>query len=86
MKCAELNSPEVRSVCRQTICVLPLGATEHHGLHVELAITIPLIGEWLQAHWPNAPEVECDPSSSSRLDEESRIAGHSPLPARRVAA
>jgi creatinine amidohydrolase len=37
MKWVELNSPQLGSVSRETICVLPLGATEQHGPHLPLA-------------------------------------------------
>lgn len=37
MKWIELNSPQLGSVSRETICVLPLGATEQHGPHLPLA-------------------------------------------------
>ena len=37
MKWVELNSPRLGSVSRETICVLPLGATEQHGPHLPLA-------------------------------------------------
>jgi len=37
MKWAQLNSPQLGSVSRETICVLPLGATEQHGPHLPVA-------------------------------------------------
>jgi creatinine amidohydrolase len=37
MKWVELNSPQLGSVSREAICVLPLGATEQHGPHLPLA-------------------------------------------------
>ena len=37
MKWVELSSPQLGSVSRETICVLPLGATEQHGPHLPLA-------------------------------------------------
>ena len=37
MKWVELNSPQLGSVSRETICVLPLGATEQHGPHLPVA-------------------------------------------------
>ncbi len=37
MNWVELNSPRLGSVSRETICVLPLGATEQHGPHLPLA-------------------------------------------------
>lgn len=37
MKWAELTSKQLDSVSRETICVLPLGATEQHGPHLPLA-------------------------------------------------
>ena len=37
MKWVDLNSPQLGSVSRETICVLPLGATEQHGPHLPLA-------------------------------------------------
>ena len=37
MKWMELNSPQLGSVSRETICVLPLGAVEQHGPHLPLA-------------------------------------------------
>jgi creatinine amidohydrolase len=37
MKWVELNSPRLGSVSRETVCVLPLGATEQHGPHLPLA-------------------------------------------------
>jgi creatinine amidohydrolase len=37
MKWVELNSPQLGSVSRETVCVLPLGATEQHGPHLPLA-------------------------------------------------
>ena len=37
MKWVELTSPQLGSVSRETICVLPLGATEQHGPHLPLA-------------------------------------------------
>lgn len=46
MKWVELNSPQLGSVSRETICVLPLGATEQHGPHLPLA-TDQLIADGL---------------------------------------
>ena len=46
MKWVELNSPRLGSVSRETICVLPLGATEQHGPHLPLA-TDQLIADGL---------------------------------------
>lgn len=37
MRWEELNSPRIGSVSRETICVLPLGATEQHGAHLPVA-------------------------------------------------
>ncbi|HEX6961749.1 MAG TPA: creatininase family protein, partial [Lacipirellula sp.] len=37
MRWVELTSPRLGSVSRETICVLPLGATEQHGPHLPLA-------------------------------------------------
>lgn len=48
MKWVELNSPRLGSVSRETICVLPLGATEQHGPHLPLA-TDQLIADGLAA-------------------------------------
>ena len=46
MKWVELNSPRLGSISRETICVLPLGATEQHGPHLPLA-TDQLIADGL---------------------------------------
>lgn len=46
MKWVELNSPQLGRVSRETICVLPLGATEQHGPHLPLA-TDQIIAEGL---------------------------------------
>jgi creatinine amidohydrolase len=46
MKWVELNSPQLGSLSRETICVLPLGATEQHGPHLPLA-TDQLIADGL---------------------------------------
>lgn len=48
MKWVELNSPQLGSVSRETICVLPLGATEQHGPHLPLA-TDQIIADGLAA-------------------------------------
>ncbi len=48
MQWEELNSPRLGSVSRDTICVLPLGATEHHGMHLPVA-TDQLIADALAA-------------------------------------
>ena len=53
MKWAELNSPQLGSVSRETICVLPLGATEQHGPHLPLA-TDQIIAEELAARLDDA--------------------------------
>lgn len=48
MKWVELSSPQLGSVSRETICVLPLGATEQHGPHLPLA-TDQIIADGLAA-------------------------------------
>jgi creatinine amidohydrolase len=48
MRWVELNSPRLGSVSRETICVLPLGATEQHGPHLPLA-TDQIIADGLAA-------------------------------------
>lgn len=48
MKWVELNSPQLGSVSRETICVLPLGATEQHGPHLPVA-TDQIIADGLAA-------------------------------------
>jgi creatinine amidohydrolase len=53
MKWVELNSPQLGSVSRETICVLPLGATEQHGPHLPLA-TDQIIADGLAAQLDEA--------------------------------
>ena len=48
MKWVELSSPRLGSVSRETICVLPLGATEQHGPHLPVA-TDQIIADGLAA-------------------------------------
>jgi len=53
MKWTELNSPRLASVSRETICVLPLGATEQHGPHLPVA-TDQLIADAITARLDEA--------------------------------
>jgi creatinine amidohydrolase len=53
MKWVELNSPQLGSISRETICVLPLGATEQHGPHLPLA-TDQIIADGLAAQLDEA--------------------------------
>lgn len=53
MKWTELNSPQLASVSRETICVLPLGATEQHGRHLPVA-TDQLIADALAVRLDDA--------------------------------
>lgn len=55
MKWVELNSPQLASVSRETICVLPLGATEQHGPHLPVG-TDQLIADSLAQRL----DVACD--------------------------
>jgi creatinine amidohydrolase len=53
MKWVDLNSPQLGSVSRETICVLPLGATEQHGPHLPLA-TDQIIADGLAERFDDA--------------------------------
>lgn len=53
MKWIELNSSQLASVSRETVCVLPLGATEQHGRHLPVA-TDQIIADALAARLDGA--------------------------------
>ncbi|TMM52928.1 creatininase family protein [Sulfitobacter sabulilitoris] len=50
---ADLAAPAFRALPRDTIAVLPLGATEQHGPHLPLSVDRDLTDGVITAMWPN---------------------------------